>query len=102
MNCFLSEDDQPHVGQDHVILNCLRHLQDISGIGPETQVRGIHFPTLVPHFRLQVIKLQAYCTQRKDLTFDGFSVVWVKNTRRFDLLAELWNQPSINQLSLSF
>ena len=102
MNCYLSDDDQLHVGQDHVILNCLLHLQDISGIGPETQVRDIHFPTLAPLSRLQVTELQAYCSQKKGLTFDGFSDVWLKNTWRFDLLADLWNQTSINQLSHSF
>ncbi len=85
-----------------MILNCLKHLQDISRIGPEKQVRDTDFPTLAPLSRLQVTELQAYCSQRKGLTFDGFLDVWVKNTRRFDLLADLWNQESINQLSLSF
>jgi hypothetical protein len=65
-------------------------------------VHGIHFPTLAPLSRLQVTELQVYCSQRKGLTFDGFSDVWVKNTQCFDLLADLWNQSSINQLSLSF
>ncbi len=85
-----------------MILSCLKHLQDISGIGPETQVPDIHFPTLAALSRLQVTELQAYCSQREGLTFDGFSDVWVKNTRRFDLLVNLWNQTSINKLCHSF
>ncbi len=102
MNFYLSDDDQLCVGQDHVILNCLKHLQDISGIGPETQVRDTDFPTLAPLSRLQVTELQAYCSQRKGLTFDGFSDIWVKNTWHFELLSDLWNQTSINQLCHSF
>jgi hypothetical protein len=47
MNCFLSNDDFIiYFDQNHVILNCLKHLQDVSGIGPETQVRNADFPVL--------------------------------------------------------
>jgi hypothetical protein len=67
-------------------MNYLHHLQVISGIGPETQVHDIRFPTLAPLSQLQVAKLQAYCSQRKGLTFGGFSDVWVNKVRYFDLL----------------
>ncbi len=103
MNYFLSEDDFIiYVDQNHMILNYLKHLQDISGVGPEIQVHDTDFPTLVPLSCLQVTELQAYCSQRKGLIFDGFSDVWVKNTRRFELLSDMCNQSSINQLCHSF
>jgi hypothetical protein len=72
---FLSDDGQLYFGQHHVILNCLRHLQDISGIGAEIQVSNIRFQTFAILSRLQVTELQAYCSQRKSLTFYGFSDV---------------------------
>jgi hypothetical protein len=49
MQCYLTaHDNELHVGQEAVLLSCLRQLQIISGEAAPRDVREIYFPALPP------------------------------------------------------
>ena len=46
MQCFLTANEELIVGQDRVLLNCLKQLQLISGEAATREISDIKFPTL--------------------------------------------------------
>ena len=78
MQCFLTADDQLVVGQEPVLLSCLRQLQLISGEAPLREVNDINFPALPPLRLAQVTGLQRHFSWGKGLTPDGYSDTWIR------------------------
>jgi hypothetical protein len=74
MNCFLTADtEELIVGQEPVLENCLRTLQNISDEVEPVNIIDLHFTTVPPLTQQQVQQEQKYCPSNRALIPDGFS-----------------------------
>ena len=56
------------------------------------------FPSLPPLTNIQVLAMQKSFSYDKAQTFDGFSDKWIRNTERWDLLSDMWNNYTVSKL----
>ncbi len=81
MNCFLTADtDELILGQEAVLENCLRTLQNISGEAELVDITDLIFLKLSPLTQQKLQQEQNYWPWNRGMTPDGFSDTWLKKT----------------------
>jgi hypothetical protein len=93
MNCIKLSDNQLIVGHDEVLKSCLNELDKI-------QTRAEYKPILLevdlPPLRYEdVLTLQEKISSGKGITFEYFSDTWFRETKRIDLIENLWNRSTL-------
>jgi hypothetical protein len=95
VTCQIGPEGNIITDQTTILKNCLNQLAHLSGrnLGPKPKFSD--FPTLSPISDEQARQMQRQMSNNKAVTFDGFSDVWFKQTRRLQLITDWWKPQEI-------